>query len=124
MAVARQVIINRLKFVATVEHESVEVVAGVVLFCKQIRPESIHPVQFICEPLAEILVPLKYLSEMLEWYLQQCSIVGDWRLFPRKGRICSSDIIVVVGAQSTVVLLYHLDMERDAGSSPPMTELI
>jgi hypothetical protein len=77
MLVARQVIINRLKVVATVEQESVEVVAGVVLFSKQIFPESVHPVQFICEPLAAILVPLKYLSEMSEGYSQQCSIVGD-----------------------------------------------
>lgn len=77
MLVSRQAIINRLKDVATVEHEFVEIVAGVVLFSKQILPESVHPVQFICEPLAAILVLLKYLSEMSEGYLQQCSIVGD-----------------------------------------------
>ena len=122
MVVAREIIINRLKFVATVEHELVEVVAGVAGFAKQILPESVHPVQFICEPLAAILVPLKYLSEMSEGYLQQCSIVGDRKLVPRKGCTCSSDIMVIVGAQSTVVLLYHLDMEREAGSAPPMAD--
>jgi hypothetical protein len=47
MLVSRQAIINRLKDVATVEHEFVEIVAGVVLFSEQILPESVHPVQFI-----------------------------------------------------------------------------
>jgi hypothetical protein len=114
-----------LKIVAVVEYKFIKVFAGVMLCVKQIILKATYPVQFIYKLLAVILVPFVYLSKMSEGYLQQYLIVDNYLSFPRKGCIWWSETMVVVGVQSTVVLLYHLDMmERDSGSSPAIADWI